>query len=100
MTSGRCRRRRRVTWRWPARASPNGSPLPDDPDDAAWAHLLAEAARWAAHDRDDVLFDGADGTALLSDAELDARRGRHRSGSADLTVDARPWGRNDSPLHG
>ena len=48
-------------------------PLPDDPEDGAWPHLLAEAARWAAHDRDTVLFDGADGAELISDANLDAR---------------------------
>ena len=29
------------------RASPRGLPLPDDPDDPAWAHLLVEAARAA-----------------------------------------------------
>jgi gamma-glutamyltranspeptidase/glutathione hydrolase len=52
----------------------DGLALPDDPDDGAWAHLLAEAARWAAHDRDAVLFDGADGAALLSADDLDARR--------------------------
>ncbi len=52
----------------------DGLALPDDPEDGAWAHLLAEAARWAAYDRDTVLFDGADGTALLSPAELDGRR--------------------------
>ncbi len=48
--------------------------LPGDPNDGAWAHLLAEAARWAAYDRNEVLFDGADGVALLTDAALDARR--------------------------
>ncbi len=51
-------------------------PVPDDTDDGAWAHLLAEAARWAGHDRDTVLYDGADGAALLDPGRLDARRAR------------------------
>ena len=45
----------------------DGLDLPDDPDDPAWAHLLSESARWAGHDRDAVLFDGADGAELLAD---------------------------------
>ncbi|MET0864061.1 MAG: gamma-glutamyltransferase [Nakamurella sp.] len=48
--------------------------LPDNPADPQWAHLLSEAARWAGHDRDAVLFDGADGTELISEERLDARR--------------------------
>jgi gamma-glutamyltranspeptidase/glutathione hydrolase len=48
--------------------------LPDDPDDPSWAHLLAEAARWAGHDRDEVLFDRRDGPLLLADNRLAARR--------------------------
>jgi gamma-glutamyltranspeptidase/glutathione hydrolase len=51
-----------------------GLPLPDTPDDPAWAHLLVEAARWAGHDRPGVLFDGADGAALLAPGELQRRR--------------------------
>lgn len=51
-----------------------GLPLPDDPADAAWAHLLVEAARWAGHDRPDVLHDRADGAALLDPARLLPRR--------------------------
>jgi gamma-glutamyltranspeptidase / glutathione hydrolase len=51
-----------------------GLPLPDDPDDPAWVHLLTEAARAVGGDRDDVLFDGADGAALLAAARLDAQR--------------------------
>jgi len=51
-----------------------GLDLPDDPDDPSWAHLLSEAARWAGHDRDAVLWDGADGAALLGGDRLDARR--------------------------
>ena len=47
--------------------------LPADPDDERWAHLLAEAASAAGHDRPDVLHEGADGRALLDaiDGRLD-----------------------------
>ncbi len=54
----------------------NGLDLPDDPSDPSWAHLLSEAARWAGHDRNTVLYDGADGRALLADDRLRARRSR------------------------
>ncbi|MEM9608698.1 MAG: gamma-glutamyltransferase [Actinomycetota bacterium] len=47
-------------------------PLPDDPDDPAWAHLMAEAAKQVGQDRSAVLHDRADGAALLSDVRLDA----------------------------
>lgn len=47
-------------------------PLPD-PDDPRWAHFTIEAARQAAHDRNDVLHEHADVDALLSPARLDAR---------------------------
>ena len=40
--------------------------LPDDPDDARWAHLLIEAATLAGYDRPDVLHERADGDALLA----------------------------------
>jgi gamma-glutamyltranspeptidase / glutathione hydrolase len=52
----------------------DGLPLPDDPDDPAWVHLLVEAARAAGHDRPAVLFDGADVTPLLADDEVARRR--------------------------
>ncbi len=51
-----------------------GLDLPDDPDDAAWAHGLIEAARAAAHDRPDRLHEHADVTSLLVDAEVESRR--------------------------
>lgn len=51
-----------------------GLPLPDDPDDPAWAHLLIEAARQAGHDRLDVLSDSADGAALIHPDRLLPRR--------------------------
>lgn len=47
--------------------------IPDDPADAAWAHLLVEAARHAGYDRDAVLHEGADGDALLAADRLAAR---------------------------
>ena len=39
-------------------------------DDAAWVHLMVEAARLAGHDRNGVLHEGADGSVLLDDARL------------------------------
>ena len=51
-----------------------GLALPDDPDDPAWAHLLAEAARAVGVDRDEVLHDGADGAALIAPDRLDRQR--------------------------
>jgi gamma-glutamyltranspeptidase/glutathione hydrolase len=44
--------------------------LGDDPSDPQWAHLVVEASRAAGHDRPDVLFDGADGPALLNEDRL------------------------------
>ena len=44
--------------------------LPADPGDPEWAHVIAESAHAAAHDRPAVLFDGADGKALLDPARL------------------------------
>jgi gamma-glutamyltranspeptidase/glutathione hydrolase len=62
-----------------------GLDLPDDPDDPAWAHLLSEAARAVGSDRPDVLFDGADGAALLDPERLAAQRAtidpQHRGGA-------------------
>lgn len=52
----------------------DGLEVPEDPDDPSWPHLLSEAARVAGHDRPDVLFDGADGEALLAEDRLAARR--------------------------
>jgi gamma-glutamyltranspeptidase/glutathione hydrolase len=37
-----------------------------DPADPEWAHLIVEASRAAGHDRPSVLFDGADGMALVA----------------------------------
>jgi gamma-glutamyltranspeptidase/glutathione hydrolase len=46
------------------------SGLGADPGDPAWAHLLVEAWRAVGHDRPDVLYDGADGAALLHEDRL------------------------------
>jgi gamma-glutamyltranspeptidase / glutathione hydrolase len=48
-------------------------PLPDDPEDPSWAHLLVESALAAGHDRRDVLFEHADGHALLDHGRLAPR---------------------------
>lgn len=53
-----------------------GLDLPADPDDARWAHLLAESARQAGADRPDRLHEHADAVDLLDVADLDARRAR------------------------
>ena len=47
--------------------------LPDDPNDPAWAHRLSEAARLVGLDRRDVLYEGADGPALLASDRLGLR---------------------------
>jgi gamma-glutamyltranspeptidase/glutathione hydrolase len=41
-----------------------------DPSDPLWAHIVVEASRAAGHDRPSVLYDGADGMALLSEERL------------------------------
>jgi gamma-glutamyltranspeptidase / glutathione hydrolase len=71
-----------------------GLPLPDDPDDPAWAHLLIESARAAAYDRGEVLYDGADVTAVLA-SEAVARRRRlvDRDHRSSLVV---PTGKGDT----
>jgi gamma-glutamyltranspeptidase/glutathione hydrolase len=52
----------------------DGLPLPGDADDPAWAHLLIESARQASFDRQRVLYEGADGFALVAPHRLAARR--------------------------
>lgn len=52
----------------------DGLPLPASVDDPDWAYLLVEAAIVAGHDRDEVLWQGADGPALVSEARLAPRR--------------------------
>ena len=64
-----------------------GLDLPDDPADPRWAHLLVEATRQAGHDRLRVLFEGADGEALLAPDRLAARRGAIRPDRAAALAD-------------
>jgi gamma-glutamyltranspeptidase/glutathione hydrolase len=52
--------------------------LPADPSTGAWAHLLIEAMRQAAHDRPQVLFDGASGPDLISSDRLTPRLSKIR----------------------
>jgi gamma-glutamyltranspeptidase/glutathione hydrolase len=54
----------------------------DDPTDPLWAHIVVEASRAAGHDRPEVLYDGADGMALLSEARLRRAADRFRPGHA------------------
>jgi gamma-glutamyltranspeptidase / glutathione hydrolase len=56
--------------------------LGDDPADPLWAHFVIEASRAAGHDRPEVLFDGADGMALLTEARLGQEASRIRSDAA------------------
>jgi gamma-glutamyltranspeptidase/glutathione hydrolase len=52
------------------------SALGSDPDDPRWAHVLVESWRAVGHDRPAVLFDGADGAALLVADRLAAAAAR------------------------
>jgi gamma-glutamyltranspeptidase/glutathione hydrolase len=65
--------------------------VPEDPDDDAWAFVLIEAARQAAHDRIAVLHDRADGASLLSRQRLGPRaeaiRAQASRGLADVYSD-------------
>jgi gamma-glutamyltranspeptidase/glutathione hydrolase len=54
-----------------------------------WAHLLVETWRAVGHDRPDVLYDGADGEALLDDERLAraaARVSAEGAASPDVTA--------------
>ena len=53
-----------------------------DPSDPLWAHLAVEASRAAGHDRPSVLYDGADGEALLARPRLEAAAARIRPDDA------------------
>jgi gamma-glutamyltranspeptidase/glutathione hydrolase len=66
-----------------------GAGLGTDPDDPVWAHLVVESARATGHDRPDVLFDGADGQALLAPGRLDAALARVDAARA-AAPDVRP----------
>lgn len=56
-------------------------PLPD-PEDPSWAHLLIEASREAAADRDAMWHERADGTALIAAERIAAMRDRIAPDSA------------------
>jgi gamma-glutamyltranspeptidase/glutathione hydrolase len=69
--------------------------LGTEPDDPAWAHLMVESWRAVGHDRPDLLFDGADGTALLDPARLAAAAARitaDRAAPPDVTHAPGPAG--------
>lgn len=53
-----------------------GLDLPTDPTDPTWAHLIIESCRAAGFDRPQVLHEGADGNALISEERLAPRRAR------------------------
>jgi gamma-glutamyltranspeptidase / glutathione hydrolase len=53
-----------------------------DPVDPLWAHLVVEASRAAGHDRPAVLYDGADGPALLDEDRLARAAARIDDGRA------------------
>ncbi len=57
---------------WVAEAAGLGT----EPDEAHWAHLLVECWRAVGSDRPDVLFDGADGDALLQLGRLEMAAAR------------------------
>ncbi len=63
--------------------------LGTDPDDPRWAHLLVETWRAVGHDRPEVLFDGADGAALLAADRLEwaaERVAAERAAPPDMTA--------------
>jgi gamma-glutamyltranspeptidase/glutathione hydrolase len=65
-----------------------GLDLAPDTSDAQWPHLLIEATRQAGHDRLRVLYDGADGEALIAPARLAAGRAAIRADAAAVLADA------------
>jgi gamma-glutamyltranspeptidase / glutathione hydrolase len=63
------------------------------PSDPRWAHLVVEASRAAGHDRPAVLYDGADGRALLDQhrlARAAARIDPERAAPPDVTRGSEP----------
>jgi gamma-glutamyltranspeptidase/glutathione hydrolase len=72
--------------------------IPEDPADPLWPHLIAEASRAAGFDRPAVLYDGADGTALVSLDRLGARAASidpERASALDPGL-AASWGRESA----
>ena len=86
------------------------SGLGPDPDDPRWAHVLVESWRAVGHDRPAVLFDGADGAALLAADRLAAAAARIHpnlagppdvapgQGTVGSAVGAGGRGRHDPPV--
>jgi gamma-glutamyltranspeptidase/glutathione hydrolase len=74
---------------WIAEQAGLGSDVGGGDGDPLWAHLVVEASRAAGHDRPDVLFDGADGAALLDLDRLGAaarRIDRDRAAPPDVVA--------------
>jgi gamma-glutamyltranspeptidase/glutathione hydrolase len=69
-------------------------PLPDAPEDGLWPHLLVEAARAAAYDRPERLYEGADVSPLFTSDEI-ARRRAMVSADSRATL-ASPAGAGDT----
>jgi len=63
--------------------------VPTDPADPRWVHLLVEASRQAGHDRPRVLFEGADGRALIAPERLATGRARIHPDRAAAIADPR-----------
>jgi gamma-glutamyltranspeptidase/glutathione hydrolase len=64
-----------------------------EPTEALWAHLVVEASRAAGFDRPRVLYDGADGRALLVQERLLQAAGRiqmDRAAAPDVTSSSEP----------
>jgi gamma-glutamyltranspeptidase / glutathione hydrolase len=77
--------------------------LGPDPANGEWAHLVIEAARAAGHDRPAVLFDGADGAALVEPTRLMAAAARvslQRAAPPDVVHPTAPDPTVDSPRIG
>jgi len=61
--------------------------MPTDPKDESWAPLLVESARQAAFDRPAVLYEDADGQALLAPERLAPRAAAVRESSGGELAD-------------
>lgn len=68
--------------------------LVEDPSDPDWPHVLMSAAEVAGRDRPEVLFEQADGEALLSSTRLE-----DQLSLLMRTMASRPPSRTPSPLH-
>ena len=75
-TCGRCRHHPRATSPWPAPGSPRRPGSAPTPTTRAGPTSWSRCWRAVGHDRPEVLFDGADGEALLRRGRLDAAAAR------------------------